>query len=47
VANYQAAAPVLFLPAALLLVGIYYYRKNMLPMDKELIFEEPQDNWNQ
>jgi len=45
-ASYPSATPVLFLPAAFLLVGIYYYRKNMLPMDKELIFEEPQHNWN-
>jgi hypothetical protein len=33
--------PLLFLPAVLILVGFSYYRKNMLAMDKELIFEEP------
>jgi len=40
------ATPVLFLPAILVLVGIHHNRKNMLPIDKELIFEERQNTWN-
>ncbi len=46
VADFPWAAPLLFLPAALILAGLRYYRKNMLPMDKELIFEEAQNDWN-
>jgi hypothetical protein len=38
--------PLLFLPAVLILAGLSYYRKNMLPMDKELIFEEPPTHWS-
>jgi len=45
VAATPAATPLLFVPFALILLGLYHYRKNMLPMDKELIFEEPQNNW--
>jgi len=30
----------------LILVGIHHYRKNVLPIDKELIFEERQNTWN-
>jgi len=37
------ATPALFLPAVLILVGIHHYRKNMLPIEKELIFEERQN----
>jgi hypothetical protein len=44
VAATPAATPLLFVPFALILLGLYHYRKNMLPMDKELIFEEPQNN---
>ena len=40
------AVPLLYLPALLILIAIRQYRKNMLPMDKELIFEEPQTAWN-
>ena len=32
-------------PVTLILLGLYHCRKNMPPMDKELIFEEPQNNW--
>ncbi len=46
VANVRWAASLLFLPAVLILVGLYNYRKSMLPMDKELIFEERQNDWN-
>ncbi len=46
VADSRWAAPLLFLPAILILVGLHYYRKNMLPMDQELIFEERQNDWN-
>jgi hypothetical protein len=45
VAATPAAAPLLFVPFALILLGLHHYRKNMLPMDEELIFEEPQNNW--
>ncbi len=45
VAATPAATPLLFVPFALILLGLYHYRKNLLPMDKELIFEEPQNNW--
>jgi hypothetical protein len=45
VAATPAATPLLFVPFTLILLGLYHYRKNMLPMDKELIFEEPQNNW--
>ncbi len=45
VAATPAATPLLFVPFALILLGLHHYRKNMLPMDKELIFEEPQNNW--
>jgi hypothetical protein len=38
--NIRWATPVRSLPAVLILVGIHHYRKNMLPIDKELIFEE-------
>ena len=40
------AVPLLYLPALLILIAIRQYRKNMLPMDKELIFEDPQTAWN-
>ena len=40
-----AATPLLFIPFALILLGLYRYRNSLLPMDKELIFEEPQNNW--
>ena len=40
------AVPLLYLPALFILIAIRQYRKNMLPMDKELIFEEPQTAWN-
>jgi hypothetical protein len=40
-----AATPLLFVPLALILLGLFHYRKNLLPMDKELIFEEPQNHW--
>lgn len=46
VVDSRWAAPLLFLPAIVILGGIHYYRKNMLPMDKELIFEERQNDWN-
>ncbi len=46
VADVRWAAPLLFVPAVLILVGLYNYRKSMLPMDKELIFEERQNDWN-
>jgi hypothetical protein len=46
VADFRWAAPLLFLPALLILVGLRYYRNNMLPMDKDLIFEERQNDWN-
>jgi hypothetical protein len=46
VANSRWAAPLVFLPALLILAGLRYYRKNMLPMDKDLIFEERQNDWN-
>jgi hypothetical protein len=40
-----AATPLLFIPFALILLGRYRYRNSLLPMDKELVFEEPQNNW--
>lgn len=46
VADVRWAAPLLFLPALLILLGLRYYRNNMLPMDKDLIFEEPQNDWS-
>ena len=46
IVDVRWATPVLFLPAILILVGIYHYRKNMLPIDKALIFEERQNDWN-
>jgi hypothetical protein len=46
IVDVRWATPVFFLPAALILIGIYHYRKNMLPIDKELIFEERQNTWN-
>jgi hypothetical protein len=39
-------APVLFLPILAAIVGLHQYRKSMLPMDKELIFEQPESSWN-
>jgi len=39
-----AATPLLLVPLALILLGLFHYRKNLLPMDKELIFEEPQNH---
>jgi len=44
IVDVRWATPVLFLPAVLILVGLYYYRKNMLLIDKELIFEERQND---
>jgi hypothetical protein len=40
-----AATPLLFVPFAAILLGLNHYRKNLLAMDKELIFEEHQNNW--
>jgi hypothetical protein len=40
-----AATLLLFIPFALILLGLYRYRNSLLPMDKNLIFEEPQNNW--
>jgi hypothetical protein len=45
VADFRCATPLLFLPAILILAGLHYYRKNMLAMDKDLTFEEPQNDW--
>jgi hypothetical protein len=45
-AETPAATPLLFVPFALILFALYQYRKNLLPMDKELIFEEPKNGWN-
>ena len=45
VAATPAATPLLFVPFALILLGLHHYSKNMLSMDKELVFEEPQNNW--
>ncbi len=40
------AALALFVPIPAVLMGLHHYRKNMLTMDKELIFEEAEGSGN-